>query len=159
MAMKNKRDVGGRPWAVGVILLAGGFVLLIAVCVGIAHRQDYQLVETDYYQKGLDYQQRIDNLNRARALTADLGINYSSADRALVITYPLTTPDDSISGTIILYRPSNAHWDQTYRTDPDSTRRQLIDMTARPPGLWRVKVDWSDGNERYYTERTFVSGG
>jgi nitrogen fixation protein FixH len=159
MAMKPQSDPGGRPWAVGVTALVGAFILLMAVCVIIASRQDYQLVEADYYKRGLDYQQRIDNLNRANALATDLSITYAADAQTVELGYPPAPHHDGSDGTIVLYRPSEARWDRTYRVAPDSAGRQVIDISDLPPGLWRVKVDWSGGGDRYYAETALVIGG
>jgi len=158
MAIRQGKGAGDRRWAVGVTALFGGFVLFMLVCVGISSLQDYQLVEADYYRKGLGYQDRIDGLNRAHALTTDLEITYLSAVQAVIIDFPPAFAVDSIDGEIILYRPSNARWDQRYQIKPDSNRRQVVEVTKLPAGWWRVKVDWSDGRQRYYYETALVLG-
>lgn len=155
MVVADKKNSGG-PWMIGVVGLCAGFVLFILICVFIASRQDYHLVAEDYYERGLSYQDRIDRRDHTDALDTELEISYSASAQEVTILYPPNSGFDSLDGEIVLYRPSNARWDQGYAVEPDSNLRQVIGVEKLPPGLWRIKVDWNTGQQRFYSESAFV---
>jgi len=55
-------------WGTGLVIamavMIGGMVTLVTIAV----RQDYDLVEDNYYQKSVDYQQHIEKVKRTDAL-------------------------------------------------------------------------------------------
>ena len=55
-------------WGVGMVVLWSGFALFSVGLAIVASCQDFNLVEPDYYQKGLAHQARIDAVERSITL-------------------------------------------------------------------------------------------
>ena len=53
-------------WGTGIVIAMIVMVSGMIFLVSIALRQDYDLVEDDYYQKSVDYQRHIDEAGWAR---------------------------------------------------------------------------------------------
>ncbi len=140
-------------WGWGVAALYGGFVLFLLILVVYISFQRFEMVEGDYYNEGLKYQQHIDKVNRTMALDSSVVIRYSTSDRALDILFPSTFLPDSIRGTIQLYRPSNSLLDRSYPIDVSGDFRQIVDVDDLVPGLWKVKINWHYGADDYYSEK------
>ena len=139
-------------WGIGIFALFGGFVLFILICVAFASMQSFDLVESDYYQKGIDYQQQIDRLNRTAASGETPTIGYDGTANAIVVAFQSTLILKKALGTVTLFRPSNAQWDRTIPLSLSSDGRQVILADSLAKGRWRVKVDWSVGDTSYYAE-------
>lgn len=148
----------GFSWGVGIWLLYGGFVVFILACVGFASMQSFDLVEDEYYERGVTYQNRIDKLQRTQDLVAKPVCAFTATSNAYVVTFPAPFDPDSISGTIMLYRPSNSRYDRSASIVLNSTRSMMVTMQGLPTGLWKAKLDWQYAGQTYYHEEIFVIG-
>lgn len=149
--MTEKRK--SLSWGVGIWILYGGFVLFILACVGFASMQSFDLVEDNYYDKGIKYQGQIDKIERTRALAEQPAIQYNNAG-AIAITFPESLAENQLKGTIALYRPSNSRYDKVIAIN--GKRRTDIPMDSLPTGLWKVKLDWQYDGQSYYNEETVI---
>ena len=75
-------------WGLAVVLSTVGFVVFLLVLVVLASFQDFSLVESDYYQKGLKHQDRIDAACRAAALSSDVIVAVDPGRDELSVTFP-----------------------------------------------------------------------
>ena len=148
--MKNTNPRKSK-WGIGVFALYGGFVVFILICVTFASLQSFDLVESDYYQKGIDYQRQIDRLNRTADSGAGPAIGYDARQKGIVVSFPATV-SDRLKGTITLFRPSNAQWDRTIPLNIASDNRQIIFADSLAKGRWRIKVNWTVGDTAYFAE-------
>ena len=143
-------------WGVGIFVLYSGFVLAVIVVVTFASFQEIQLVEPNYYQQELVYQQQIDRVKRTLELPTSVSFNYNGSTRLLTVNYPPEVERAKLSGDIALIRPSNADLDLSVPVLPDSTGRQEIDASRLAKGLWRVKALWKIDADEYYNEDMIV---
>ena len=139
-------------WGWGMFALYGGFVLFILGIVVVCTMQDIHLVTPEYYEKELAYQGQIDKLNRTDALAVKPLISFDRLDRQIEIEYPNGLDLTSLAGSLTLFRPSNARYDQTFAVQADQFGRQYIAADKLMPGLWKVKIDWRVADEEYYSE-------
>lgn len=147
-------------WGIGIFALYGGFVLFMIIIVVVASFQNFDLVENDYYEKGLAYQDKIDKTSRTNTLTRKPELKYDAANSDVVISYPPECVGDSLDGTILLYRPSNSRWDREYPVGITSDNRQIISAESLVPGLWKVKINWIwRGQSYYYESKIMITDG
>lgn len=139
-------------WGVGIFALYGGFVVFILICVAFASMQSFDLVASDYYQKGIEYQSQIDKLNRTAASGQAPSIGFDALSQSVSVMFPPHVSAGQVKGTITLFRPSNAQWDRTVPLSLASDGRQLISAAALAKGRWQVKVEWSVADTAYYAE-------
>lgn len=143
-------------WGWGMFGLYGGFVVFILAIVVFCSLQDIQLVTDNYYEQELVYQQQIDRINRTNALSSPLAIAFDKLDQQIEIAFPGDQDLTALGGTITLFRPSNARYDQQLAVQIDDFGRQYIPTDKLMPGLWKVKVDWKIGEREYYSEDIVV---
>ncbi len=145
----KKKD---QRWGMIIAALYTGFVLFILTLGIIAVRQHYDLVESDYYEQGLQYQSRIDRTTRARSLTTGLTVSLNDTGDSLLVAFPPECALDTINGTLLFYRPSNAGWDRKVSISTRHDGTQVIPAAQFVAGLWRIKADWNWRGESYYNE-------
>ena len=141
-------------WGKGVVAV---FVLFVAAMLGVTGylmSQDVPLVTNSYYEKELRYQERIEALERTRALGS--AVECFADGREVRIQFPQTVPQSDMTGQILLYRPADHSADRTLPVKPDSAWRQRIPTSSLLPGLWRLQVQWTMRGEEYYLEQPFM---
>jgi hypothetical protein len=143
-----------NPWPAGIIaalvMFAGGLVMLIVV----ASSDPMQLVTRDYYAQELRYQDRIDELNRTKALANPVQIRWDRERRQIALLLPPDHARERPEGRVHLYRPSAAELDRHFPLATDGAGIQRIDGTVLQPGLWRVRVEWAVAGQRYLVEES-----
>lgn len=126
------------------------FVAGIMYLVVMSSREKVDLVTADYYAQELKYQERIDEETRAAALSAPVSISLEG--QTLVISFPQEFRDKNISGSVLVYCPSNKEMDITSTLSPaDNTAR--ISIPDKNNGMHEVQVSWQANGVTYYAEQ------
>jgi hypothetical protein len=149
---KNYMSKKGMHWPVGIIMVYGLFFIALLIMLIFALNRKSDLVEQDYYRKGIQYQQQIDRIEYTKAAREKLSWKYSKANNQLIIQFP----ESNTSGTILLYCPSDAGADRSYSISPSDSARQIIDLSDFKKGLWKLKINWQIKNYSYYNEEILV---
>jgi hypothetical protein len=139
-------------WPYGIL---AGYLLFVTATIGFVvftFTVKTDLVVDQYYEKTLVYQDQIDRERNAMELAEPIQI--SLVDSNLEIIFPSEHLDGVTEGTINLYRPSNALLDETISIEKDGTGRQIVDLSTRQNGVWKVQVLWEHAGVEYYTEST-----
>ena len=97
-------------WGIKITILYIGFVVLIVTMVAMTMSQKVDLVSKDYYAQELKFQDKIDQSNRANALIEPL--NWMVSNGKIEINFPKEFKNQKITGTINLFRPSDASLDK-----------------------------------------------
>ncbi len=140
-------------WGKGVWIAYGTFVLFMLGIVAFAAYQHFDLVEPDYYEKGLEYQHRLDGSARTRTEQKQPVISFTSDLKQIQICFPHSEAADVMKGTILFFRPSTAAYDIRDSLTLDASGCQTIMDTRLMPGYWRVKIDWIENSQQYYYEQ------
>ncbi len=138
-------------WPFGII---AAFVLFFAgmatvVVIAATHRE--HLVNDNYYEQELKFQNQIDGGSRAKKSGAS--IVYDSASDSVVITLPAAQLAQKFSGTIELYRPSEPKLDREFLLEPKADGTHRLNVSKLVAGLWLVRVKWVAGGEDYFLEQ------
>ncbi len=137
----------GTKLAIVIIL----FMLLILSFVYRSFQRDVNLVEKDYYPKGLEYQQRIDELKLGRQFEPQVSVEQKNGN--VILHLPAMIPD---SGMVLFFRPSNTG-DDVRRVIPphDSISQMQFEGKQFKHGRYILKLYWEQNAKRYYIEKTF----
>ena len=147
---KNKKFTYWPYAVVAGLLLFMGYIVYF---VFLAMRQDVDLVSKDYYEQEIAYQEQIDRVKRTQAL-GDVMLDYNVQDEKILLQMPSTYKGKNLSGVIVFFRPSDDKLDKQLQMQLGRDQSQLIEVADLEPGLWKVRVSFSDGEEAYYTEKT-----
>ena len=152
--MKNTdKNKSFTLWPYAIVVAMVLFMGYIAMFVYKAMNQDVDLVSKNYYEQELEYQDHIDKVGRTVA-AGDVALNYDAEAQTILLQLPASMKGQVISGRIILFRPSNDKLDQELPLQPGRDLSQLIETAKLEKGLWKVRVNFSAGDETYYTEKT-----
>ncbi len=136
----------GTKLLIAIILFMG----LIFYLVYLSTKQDLNLVEEDYYPKGLKYQTRINEIKNAAPFKDK--IQLTQTDGFVVLTLPDINPD---SGSVVLFRPSNDRLDINSGIKPDSLNKKYFPLEQFRRGLYKYKIEWFEEGKGYYLEDKF----
>lgn len=145
-----------KLWPVCIIAF---FVLFVSTMVGFVVWSTHQredLVSPNYYNEEIRYQQRIDATKRTQSEGVAPRIAYDSAARSIELRFPSPAAMSASTGTVTLYRPSQAELDQQSALKIDAAGTQQIAATSLKPGLWRVKAEWNTAGKAYYAEDSIL---
>ena len=138
-------------WGTGIVLalivMIGGMIFLVS----IALRQDYDLVETDYYQKSVNYQQHIEEVKNTETL-ADK-IKFDQTGDSLKLVFPVLAAAPHYSGEIHFYSPVEEKRDEVVKLKLNSTFSQTVGLKNLKSGRYMVKIDWTANKKSYYQEQ------
>ena len=140
-------------WGKGIWLAYGLFVVFILGIASFAAYQHFDLVESDYYEHGLKYQQQIDKTRLAIQQQKQPTITYSFDPLQISICFPNTDSPMTVTGTVLFFRPSAAGYDINQEIKLDEHGCQTILDKRLMTGYWRVKVDWIEAKQSYYYEQ------
>lgn len=137
-------------WGTGLFIGASLFILMIAVFAYFMFKQNFDLVEKDYYPKALVYQQRIDKLNNTAQLEEKIRVE--KLESSVVIRFPSIFKPDSTSGTVQFYRPSGVSGDVNIPIQLDTSGIMSYPISRLMKGNYMVKIDYNFRNKGYYQE-------
>jgi len=132
-------------WKIAIVYTV--FAIMTVGFVIYGSMQKVSLVEEDYYEKEIKFQQQIDKIKNAVASPDAVEINYDIAHYLLSIQY---SGSDLLKGEIHLFRPSDANEDMLIPLNLDEKGHQKINATTLLKGLWVVKVSWESDGEDYF---------
>ena len=141
------------PWPYAVVAVFVLFAAYIGSMVYQALQTDVNLVSTDYYQKELAHQQRMDAVARTAALPTPVQMHHDAASRRLTLELPAALVSQTVQGQVHFFRPSDKTLDFTLPLQPAADRRQLVNTSKMAPGLWRVQLNFTAGGQAYFLEQ------
>jgi nitrogen fixation protein FixH len=151
--MKTNRNL----WPLGIFVTFGLFFAGMASVVVIAATHRDHLVNDNYYEQELKYQDQIDSVDRTQKSGA--AIAYDAGSGLVNVTLPAAHLARQFSGTIQLYRPSEPALDRTMPLEPKADGLQTLDVSKLAGGLWSVRVKWVAGGENYFLEQKIIVAG
>ena len=143
-------------WGTGIAIALAVMIVGMTVLVLIAVRQDYDLVDKDYYQKSLNYQQHIDEVKKTDALTERIRIEQTSD--SLKVIFPQLADFKDYSGEIHFYSPVAEKRDLTVALKLNAGFSQTVALKPLLKGRYQVKIEWMVSKVSYYQEEEISVG-
>ena len=141
-------------WGVGITISIIIFTLITFWFVYFAFNQDVNLVRDDYYEAETQYNNRMETIKRTNALSENLNIRIVSNN--IELSFPSKLLDKTITGNIILYRPSDRKLDINIPIKVEDSNLQLISTQNLLNGMWKIQVDWNVDNLSYFNEKILM---
>lgn len=138
-------------WGTRIVILYLSFAALIATLVVMSVRQRIELVSPTYYEEEINYQQDIDAMNRANALTEPLEIGY--IDGAVAVAFPQRFHGRALDGEIVFRKPDDSSLDRRVPVQPDTAGVQRVPRAQLAFGSYTVKVSWKMDGLNYLVEK------
>lgn len=137
-------------WGWSIVWVFIGFATFIGYLAVRSFQTNVDLVAEDYYQQELEYQQQIEKTANAAQLEESLKI--TQKDEHIIVHFP-EAAIEQISGTISLFRPSDARFDHSNSISLNEQGQQRISTEKLLRGYYKVKVDWATATKDYYWEK------
>ncbi|OQX76018.1 MAG: hypothetical protein B6D61_09415 [Bacteroidetes bacterium 4484_249] len=139
-------------WGTKLFIFTTMFMIFILVFVYLTTLQDRTLVEDEYYQHSLVFQEKINKINNSNALQEKVEI--IEGPQHISITFQTFFNPAEISGTIHFYRPSNIKGDVIIPIELDSTRQIVYPVKKLMRGRYIVKIDYKYKDKEFYQEKS-----
>jgi len=136
-------------WGTKLAIWIVAFIVFMLTLVFMTTTSEINLVEKDYYPKGLKYQNRIDAIKNAKDIGAVFTI--SQDENNIIINAPNIMAD---SGTMLFFRPSENMLDKSYNLVINNNEKIIIPKQEFNHGRYILKVNWFNKNIEYYVEQS-----
>ncbi len=136
-------------WGKGLALALIAFAGLMTWFVVKAAQNPEPLVTEHYYEQELVYQDRIDAMTRASALSSRVA--FTVAGDAVLLRFPAETHAGHVTGTLRLVRPNEPLDDRTLVVTSDSSGVFLSAPLGLKSGRYNAELEWKLGEGAYYT--------
>ena len=142
-------------WGKGLALAMITFAGMMTWFVIQASKHDSPLVTEDYYGAELKYQGRIDEVQRARALSVPAVITLTRT--TVRVDLPVEMHDRTVTGTLTLQRPNDPRGDRTIDLPASTAGGYTMADQALLPGRYNVLLEWHADDTTYaMEEKTYV---
>lgn len=147
--MKMNWGTGLAIWMVLFI----GFILYFVITISTDNQYDVDLVTEEYYKKELVFEKEMKDVANSNSLKNN--ISGEKIEEGWMLTFPENLDYSKITGTVILYRPSNKKLD--FVTPLKLSDPKLLIPDARlVPGRWNTIIQWSYDGEDYLYKKEIV---
>lgn len=140
-----------NPFLWGLVIVLGLFIVTIIGFVLSTTRLSYSMVEEDYYDREIQYQDHIDKVTLTRALPVGISMKTLTGNRVR-LRLPADFDPGTISGMVTFYHPQHSTRDRQIPLHFNPDRRQTISTAALESGRWQLKIDWTSDSLSYYQE-------
>ncbi len=142
-------------WGYKILLVYVVFVSGIMFLVFKSSSQKVDLVTTDYYDKELVYQQKIDAMNKVYQLSDT--IKYKVNDGNLTIVFPNDFLGKKVEGQAVLYCPSDENKDITQKFSVENSP-VLVPVHTEGRREYELQLSWqADGTSYYFQKKIFIN--
>ncbi len=141
-------------WGKGLALTLAAFAGLMVWFIVMSARNPEPLVTEQYYEQELKYQARIDNTERANALSKAVGMQ--PVKEGVMLSFPAEMRSSTITGELTLLRPNDPAADRLITIAPDSTGQFLALAHGLLSGRYNALLEWTANGTTYYTEEKLV---
>lgn len=142
-------------WPTSIVVFFALAITFIITFIAWAVRQREDLVSADYYEREVRYQSQLDTLNRSQAIATRTVITFELAEQTIVINLP-EAKTAGATGSIHLYRPSDARLDQELPLTLSADGTQRLDAKQLRDGLWKVRVKWNANGQDYFLDQPVI---
>lgn len=121
------------------------FVAFIAFMVSKMLSEKVDLVDKNYYEKGLEHQKTLDD----KALyNRNIYKLYQRGDTLLAL--PDTAVAEGLEAKIMFYRPSDSNLDFELNTTTLDNGKIALAVPMLQSGLWQLKISWAIDQNWYF---------
>ncbi|OEJ99793.1 FixH family protein [Roseivirga misakiensis] len=143
-------------WGNKIVVAFIGFVGVLFTMVYVSVNTDFNLVEEDYYEKELAYEDQIQRIKNHNELAQKPTFKINRSTFQVELAFPDQLVDSIVEGQVMFYRPNTDRYDKEIPLKFNEEGKLLIDVSTYPVGAWKLKINWSDREKEYYKEIAFV---
>ncbi|MES2778798.1 MAG: FixH family protein [Bacteroidota bacterium] len=138
-------------WGHKLVFFTSVFMLFIIAMVYKISTQKVELVDENYYENGIRYQEEINKYAASR--NAKHVIDFSMTTHVLTFK---TLAKNTITGEMHFYRPSDSKLDFVESFTVDAEGNHVFSTAELKKGPWKVTYEWKSGDTLMAAEKQFV---
>lgn len=142
----------GTGITIGMILFMGFIITLSVKMIG----SKVDLVSKDYYEQGIEFEEHLNQVKAANALSQSVTVDVNYTAAQVQITLPAEFSNQEVEGTVLFFRPSEKNKDFSVSLKPDSNLKQNVSLEKLDKGNWWIKLQWKANGKDYYYEEEIV---
>jgi hypothetical protein len=139
-------------WGTKLVALTVLFMCFIVFMIVKMVKQDVALIETDYYEKGENYQATIDENKGADSLILFEIINVNNQT---VLRLENRAHKTISNAQLNLKYLANKTKDKTFEVQIGDSLPSVFDISSFEKGNWVGKLNWTDNSGKHYLEKNF----
>jgi hypothetical protein len=139
-------------WPIGLTIFIVLFVAVTVTVVFFISRERVDMVTDRAYERGVDYEARLDVLKRSEALPVKPVVDYDAVTRVCTVRFADSTATSQVTGSVRFFRGSDARRDFEMPITLDATGMQRVPIGAEQSGRWTVQLSWTRNGLAYYFE-------
>lgn len=143
-------------WGKKIILSFVVFFGLLFTLVYISVNTDFYLVEEDYYEQELSYEDQIQRIRNHDSLADKPVFKIDRSAFTAALTFPPGLVEGMVEGTVMFYRSNTAKLDKEFVLNFNKDGEFVVDISKYAVGSWKLKIKWADAEKEYYKEIPFV---
>jgi hypothetical protein len=140
-------------WGQGLTLVIFGFIAAMLGMVYITFQQSNEMIEDNYYERELKYQTIIDGKNELSSYASFTFL--SLVNNQIVLSLPSELSNQVTRGNILFLKLDNQKFDKKFDIVLGPNSAMYIPKSDLIPGIYRVKIDWGNGDKSYFKEFDF----
>lgn len=130
-------------WGNKITLVFIGFVILIVSMVIFSMKQEFHMVEENYYEEEIAYQGKMEEIRNGRDWEGIVSVN--QVDNTLALIFEEA---EKVKGEIQFYRPADADLDFFVPISEEVN----IPIEKFKAGNWKVSFIWEAEGKKYFKE-------
>ena len=127
-------------WGHKLVFFGVCFMLFVMGMVFYMTQKKNELVDENYYEKGIRFQEELNKLNAIEGKDIDFSYAAISAE----IQFKISAPSTAVK--VQLYRASDSKLDQNMEVTTDADGKAVLSTSTMAKGLWQVKLEWAVNN-------------
>lgn len=137
-------------WGHKLVFFGLSFMLFISLMVYKIITQKVDLVDDNYYEKGVRYQEEINKFNATPGVESEVSFDLNKQ----LIIFKSNAP--CLSGKILFYRPSDVNLDFETTFVLNGLGEYTYATTLLKKGVWKVTFEWTLNGKLMAAEKQFV---
>lgn len=150
--MQIQTNIQTMNWGKKIVLTMSAFILFIlGLSIYMLSKQaNDTLVESNYYEKGLNYDEEYDAIENTFKEHLEPAITINPNQLILQLK-------DSANYALVLMRPSNAKADRKLTGKTIGINHLiLLDRKGNDKGLWILDIKWKSNNKNYQFKKNIT---
>ena len=141
-------------WGHKLTVVIGIFILAMLSMVYLAFQQTNDMVDTNYYDKELKYQLKIDAAQNLNAASTEVLV--TQFEKNVKILLPKNLTKNFANGKLEFLKSDDKKRDLNLSFQPDTAGQFIIDGKRFVKGLYKVRLQWESEDKSYYREQDLM---
>lgn len=143
-------------WGMGIVLAFVAFIsfiLYFVITINTNSAYDHDMVTESYYKKELAFEKQMNKEQKAK--DHGLGLLVNKTENGLEVSFPKRLNASGISGSVLLYRPSDKKLDFEVPISLSGSSL-LIPKQNLAGGRWNIEITWAYNKEEYFYQEAIT---